>query len=473
MYLLDLNQILEKIMLLTQQNGTTEQDVTNKLVKPLLVMLGYSEEWFKYEPHRFNGKVDICIYINGNYREQFFIEIKNINEKLNKHIKQLDIYLTANNIEWGLLTNGIDYILLNRRNGDLDKQEVFRINLLDQECETYLKHIELDSLFNKRTTDYFRDLAQYKNYFLENNKSSSWGSYNNTLTNFFNYLINKYKKYYRLDNERSLDDFKDFILFEINHNKQSNNKKVAKRKATILNKYAHIKGFMDFIVLSGIAQQNKFKNLTEDDMLEGTNCEVPTKNKIPLEADELKQMLDYYKGNSRDSLRNTLILLLTLYAGLDRNEIRTIEHSNIDFKKKVLTIKQREIPLTDKLFNSICDYIELKKEKKLTSNYLFPSNYGNKANDALAEGNFNQIINISLENSKIPKERQKELNIKFLRESLIKRMFNEGFHIEEISYLTGLNLSSLSKYISPQDVAKKVNLKSKLTKRHPYIMFFE
>lgn len=105
---------------------------------------------------------------------------------------------------------------------------------------------------------------------------------------------------------------------------------------------------------------------------------------------------------------------------------------------------------------------------------MFYSSYG-KENEKyygpLHESSITYIFSEVIKVIDLPIERRKELNQKFIRKSLIKKMFNSGFSLEEIAYLTGLSLGQLEAYISIQDIEEKVNLKS-LRQKHPYKKFF-
>ncbi|MDU1323471.1 MAG: hypothetical protein E6931_18545 [Clostridium botulinum] len=115
--------------------------------------------------------------------------------------------------------------------------------------------------------------------------------------------------------------------------------------------------------------------------------------------------------------------------------------------------------------------MNFKKSKKIKCEYLFYSKYNNKY-DKLSSNTFIRIISFYIsEAQNIPKERKELITPSFIRESLIKKMFKNGFTIEEIKYLTGLSLTSIGKYITNDDIANKVELKN-FYKRHPYKAFF-
>lgn len=54
---------------------------------------------------------------------------------------------------------------------------------------------------------------------------------------------------------------------------------------------------------------------------------------------------------------------------------------------------------------------------------------------------------------------------------LVKKLFNLGFSIDEIIFLTKISLGTLSKYITTEQIMERTEVKS-LDKRHPYIELF-
>lgn len=70
----------------------------------------------------------------------------------------------------------------------------------------------------------------------------------------------------------------------------------------------------------------------------------------------------------------------------------------------------------------------------------------------------------------LTEKRKKEITIYTIKKSTILKMLKQGFHIEEILYLTGLSLSSLEKYLL--DIDLKGNI-TRMTSKHPYAKFFK
>ncbi|KSU82186.1 hypothetical protein AS180_21285 [Priestia veravalensis] len=66
----------------------------------------------------------------------------------------------------------------------------------------------------------------------------------------------------------------------------------------------------------------------------------------------------------------------------------------------------------------------------------------------------------------------KKLNTAYIRSTLIKKLFDNNFSLEEIVYLTGADLSSLSNLIPIDDIINNVKTRKKNYKKvHPFQQF--
>ncbi len=89
----------------------------------------------------------------------------------------------------------------------------------------------------------------------------------------------------------------------------------------------------------------------------------------------------------------------------------------------------------------------------------------------MSKGNYNAIISRSFNKLNFTNDRNKVLIPSFLRSSVIRKMFDSGFTIEDIICLTGLSLTGIGQYISKEDILKRHKLKRVVTE-HPYKEFF-
>ncbi|AJD25579.1 tyrosine-type recombinase/integrase [Clostridium botulinum] len=451
-----------------------EANVKTFVVIPFLKLLGYKHYWMDIEGNAeiCRSPKDIVLYVNDDKNNLFFIETKNKTTKIEPYIDQLLKYMHQKGIEWGLITNGNDYILLN----DISKLEfnekiILRFNLNNilnyQQDIKIIEYFSYEYLFNRHYTKYFKYLPEFKKHLRKskNLNEQSWRQYKSTLINYFIYLSNNHQKYDLHFIYPS--DFKEFLKTDI-YEKKNRNERHATSNTTIINKFNYLKSFVEFLNQNKYIKENCFENLVEDDILEGFSFDNKLSKYELLNNNEILNMFNLYT-KKRNSKRNILILLIFLYTGLDIQEIQNIKDADIN--NRYLTINKRKIPLTEKLYDELKDYMNLKKSNKIKCEYLFYSKYSNKY-DKLSGNTFIRIISFYVSEAKdIPKERKKLITPSFIRESLIKKMFKNGFTIEEIKYLTGLSLTSIGKYITNEDIANKIELKD-FYKRHPYKAFF-
>lgn len=475
-----IKEIRNQYNLLIDEKNTNEETTKNRIVEEVLKLLGYKKEWFYYERPTFNNNrfVDISIKINGDPNNLFFVEVKKAGKKLiSKDITQLANYLNDKNIKWGLLTNGNYYILFNNKtNADSSQKDIMRYYLntpLKQELNGYkysakrnknnLKYLSYNYLFEKEATYYFKYL---KDFMLTLNNDHSSRQYESLLYNYFDYLsVQKYKfslKYIEPDT------FKDYLIYNITNNSI----RKPTRKETIISKYAYIKAFYETIICNQRDISNPFKKLTLEEMLRGITLQKNNtlNSDSLLNTDEIELILKSY-NNNRSTIRNKLIFFLFLYTGLDVSEIKNLTLSDVDLNKNKLTINKRTIPIPTYLTNLIKEYLSLRKSKKIICEYLICGKY-KKNYRYLDDSNFNTIISqqFNLINE-IPEKRKKILKPKFIKASLIKRMYQAGINLETISYFIGISIPSVLDYLSNEDITKRVNFKTVFNK-HPYKNFF-
>ena len=104
-------------------------------------------------------------------------------------IIQLADYVRNRSVEYGLLTNGKDYVLINTnirtavnyKEDMLRHQVVFWFNIFDSKSKNYTHHdffrfLSKESLFDMNLIGYFKDIAQFKAIKFPD-KNSSWYTY--------------------------------------------------------------------------------------------------------------------------------------------------------------------------------------------------------------------------------------------------------------------------------------------------------
>ncbi len=179
-----------------------EANVKTFVVIPFLKLLGYKHYWMDIEGNAeiCRSPKDIVLYVNDDKNNLFFIETKNKTTKIEPYIDQLLKYMHQKGIEWGLITNGNDYILLN----DISKLEfnekiILRFNLNNilnyQQDIKIIEYFSYEYLFNRHYTKYFKYLPEFKKHLRKskNLNEQSWRQYKSTLINYFIYLSNNHQ----------------------------------------------------------------------------------------------------------------------------------------------------------------------------------------------------------------------------------------------------------------------------------------
>lgn len=454
-----------------------EENVKIQVIRPSLEILDYDPSTFDYEHplyHR-KGIADIAIEIRKNI--YLYVEAKKGDTPLElEDIIQLSNYLHTKNIEWGILTNGNEFILINDKIESLVTDEtshsdkvVFHLNINANIETQYIKYFSKDNIFNTKVTNYFKDIAQFKSYKYSNN-TKSWRCYKGTLFNFFDYYAQKENKYRELK-ELRIDDFQDFL--EHDKNTKSNTGKTVDSVSTFKNKSSHLCSMLNELKKHGKLLNHNFE-CSRDIIINSINYEDTLKETIHLNEDNVSKIiyfLEHYKSNR---LRDLTIFLLCLYMGLERSELHSLSFEMIDFNKNTIKIKNRLIPLPNKIISNLI------KLKDMYSNLLKPKKpknlfycYRKGIYKASSEGVLNDTFK-KIKDIDINTEYWSYFSPQYIRNSLIPQLFNSGYAIEEISYLTGMDLPYISKLIPYNDLCKNINLSGEHPKRrHPYSKFLD
>lgn len=448
-----------------------EENIKIKIVIPFMEHCGYNEKDFDYESRTYEGKKRVDISVNIKKELKLFIEVKKRDNSLDQDsCIQLVNYINTANIEWGILTNGNDYILFNNDiKSSAQNKEILRFSLFlnpNSSISKYrnknnLKFFSYNNLFVTETTKYFRYLTEFKNKKLIPDKSNSMSmqQYYSVIYNYLNYLslqdfpfdpnqiTNKY-------------NFKNFLSSQKNN---YNNKQV-KRYKTIINKYRYITSFCELLKRRNQINDNNFKFLTEEDMVKGFNLNEKKVLSNPLTNSEINEILKA-ANRTRNHVRNKLIILFLFYTGINPKEMPNIEINDFNENKQTININSRIIKLPNNICTILLNYLNERKKNKYKSKYLFCGLY-NGSFIQLGEGNFNRIIKDILKYTFIPTERQKIISPYFFKYSLIRSMLNNKISIAEISKYTGLTPESICDYLTEDDF-KKINYNN-IIKKHPY-----
>ena len=106
---MEINQSVERIAKLTEKDcGPTEENVKQKIIVPLLELLGHKRENLEFEYRtRSGGKMDIYIK-NVPSDCKVIIDTKNYNENLNDYLEQIKNYTFDENALLTVIANGTE-----------------------------------------------------------------------------------------------------------------------------------------------------------------------------------------------------------------------------------------------------------------------------------------------------------------------------------------------------------------------------
>ncbi|WEZ06604.1 tyrosine-type recombinase/integrase [Priestia flexa] len=442
--------------------GTNEANIQQNVVVNLLKMLGYDSSDFSYEHSKQfkDGRSDIAVKVKKD--SYLYVEVKESNNKLDGRAhSQLIKYIDGSH-EWGLLTNGRKYILINEKiKGTALDKVVFNIDIFNKKDTELIKYLRRENLFDVPITNYFKEIAQFKAIKYPNG-GSSWNNYKSTLYNFFKYYSANLKRYRELSLIR-VEEFEDFLQheMEMKNNKNSGRKIVS--IDTFDNKYSHIRSFFHTLnIKSNGFDEEKVQLIRRMNLKE----EIVESNEL-LTEENIELILNFY-SNRRDAIRNKALILLCLSFGLERSTILSLTINSI--KKNKLIIGNRELVIPKKLQEILEVLKEQHKLNKVKDDCLFYTKYNNDYKP-LSESTINYIFDTVSEIDK-SNPNWKKLNTAYIRSTLIKKLFDNNFSLEEIVYLTGADLSSLSNLIPIDDIINNVKTRKKNYKKvHPFQQF--
>lgn len=472
--IIKIQQTFIRLQASNDNDSLNEANTSSDLVEPFLELLGFKKEWLVRQSQVVKGKAIVDIKIQKDGRDIFYVEVKKAssNKIDTKDLFQITSYLNSKNIEWGMLTNGKEYLLVNNEiKGEYGDKEVQRFHIFndfnfdDFSCFTY------QSLFVSKLSNYKKVLKQYQIFKLkENSNYNSWTRYNETLEKYFHYLSKKEQRYKEIKN-LGLDEFEEFNKYDILASEKNKDRKNITSIETIKNRYRHIKNFYDLFVKNNLLTAHPFvNNFTNEELVSIYNLSFAD-DAIQLTIEEILSILDGY-DSQRISERNKIMFLLCLYCGLNREQLANIKLSEIDFDSRTIKVDYKIFVFPEELMKVIEHYINEVRDKEFNSDYLFARKYAGYTEQPISTSSINEIIKRASDALPLTSARKKvQINPEKIKGMLANKLFEFGFSVEEIIYITGITLISLSKYISTESILERTDVKN-LDNRHPYIEVF-
>lgn len=440
-----------------QDKGESEENLKIHITSWLLGELGYNREDFDYEYKLCRrGKdrhADIYIPVQGN---ALFVETKKYSKDLSEEdVLQLIEYLDMNSVLWGILTNGRQYYLINNAikihdGNDTPKTNMSKVVLhidikIDGQSgknEKYFKYLSKECIYDKKLTNFYRDVAQYLASTTFKNVSQI--GYVNTLYNFFDFYSMKVHRYETSlhDDRLALEEITQKDVIEFFKADRPNGRPY--KGGVPKTKCSHITSMFETLYETKYIRENKMKNLLDVARAEFKvqNTEIKNTQNI-LSEDNITHILKWIE-NKKTPVQSVIFILATYY-GFDRSAIMEFTTSSwdiIDFKQHSFKFRGRNYPLVTKLEYSLIELQKLYKQKKIRSNIICLITHGGK-NKPITINIINGFFKEGIHRFDDVNINWKDFNLQNIRNSLILHLYRAGCCLDEIAYLTGTPIASL------------------------------
>lgn len=448
------------------EHMSSESNVRANVIRGIFLKeFGYDVKNCIEECSMVKGFCDLYVPISGNIALP--IEIKSSQHPLKiTEVRQLQGYASSKGQQFGLLTNGYEYLLADFyitpkptiEGHSLESYVVFWFNIFNEKGDgknelKYFKYLSCQHLYKDKVTSFFSDIAQYREWkFAKGFKKSSWTSYKSTLYRFFNYYIsNELKDEIDTESlERTYEKIDMSVYNRFVNYLQSN--KEALSKSALRNMHSHIRN-----MLYELEQHNKIRivglgNSRKKNLARYKETEL-RKPYTELEVQDIETILNFLKS-SKTATRDTVIFLLTVTFGLERSQLLRLKWTDFDNKYRYLTVDGRKIALPKLLQDYI---IELKKQvekAKSKSERVFLKAKKNK-HVPMDEWNMNTVFDNFTKISK--DEKWKMFSPSYVRSGLILSLYSANYSIEDIMYITGVDINNIPNYISKDEMMKRMD----------------
>ena len=236
-------------------------------------------------------------------------------------------------------------------------------------------------------------------------------------------------------------------------------------KQTFENKYRYILAFIKFLDNKDLLK-NTFKDIDIDCLFSKSLFKQEFKLEDSISKDEILELFSHLEI-SRNSLRNKIILTLLLY-GFDIEDIITLTDNQINFKNSIINIKNKTFKMTPNLSLLLKKHLDNKRKSKINFKYTLYTKHDNTLKQ-IKYNTLNEIINHSFNNLTVDENRKKQLNIKAIKLSLLKDLYDNGYSLEEISYLTNISIPTILNHIDEDKLSENGRkVINKINKNHPY-----
>lgn len=364
---------------------------------------------------------------------------------------------------FAILSNGYEYVLLDfhikpasNRANKLGGYVVFWFDIFKARRKNftelkYFKYLNFENLYKNRSTHFFCDIAQYREWKYEQNiKDDSWNDYRCTLYQFFDFYAEKvsYKESYEPVGKRAYESLGMSIFNEFVEN--CKRKKEKSSSKTVQNNLSHIYGMLDVLKKHGKIGYVSLSDSRSQNLIEYAETEL-RKTPVVLTTKDILTLLGFLK-DKRKSIRDTVVVLLTVSLGMERSQLIGLQWDDFDKGYKHIFVDGRKIELPPLLQKYILKLNEENDGLKIKSPYIFQVYYKKKYRP-MREWNINEVFDnlaqITSDN------KWKDYSPQYVRSCLVRTLFFTGYSLEDIMYITGIDSKYISKYISMDELLKR------------------
>jgi integrase len=436
----------------------TEEDIKIYIIREIfLEKMGYDTRECRHEKNTISGRQDIVVGVGKNV-----LTIETKREKIEyKDIEQVIRYILNEGRTWGLITNGKEYVLINTdiktrtstsSKALLDKV-VFWFDILKNKGinvtnHKYFRYLTFEFLFITKVTSYYMYIQQFRVFNKVSDSKNSWEPYKSTLYSFFDYLTDKN---IRFVNKTTLEQISiiDFDLFIKNKTHKSN--KEALSKQTINNNWSHISSMMKTLKSHGEISHTAFDAPRNPDFGDARNGLIKYENYLTTE--NVRKIIKLY-SRKHEKERNIAAFILCALYGFERSDVNGLKWNQINLNNNKITINGRILIVNPLLVSCLQSLDEERKKGKNKLDYVFCTKPREKF-EPFKEATLNDIFNKIVECG--DEEYWHMFSPKYVKNCSIRVYFDLGYSLDEIVYLTGVELKNLESYITTADVIARFN----------------
>lgn len=442
----------------THFSNKKEENVKIKKVIPILEELGYELSSMTFEHEVFKGKKYCDIAIKVRTDQYLYVEVKRGDYFItDKDIMQLSNYLNTAGIEWGVITNGSKYILINN-NIKLPSSDKKVLEVDINRDSNNLKYFSKEYLFGNRKTYYYTYVAYFKGIRGYKDEDQTWIVYRGTIYKFIKYLEDKYNDFEDLEKINKRD------IVEFLEKECKNSRRDIDSDETIKNKISHINTMYEVLYENKVIRNIPFDK-KRDDILNKFKLESK-KYDLVLEKRDIETIF-FHLEKGRHFLRNKTIITLATFLGLNKSQILKIRKESFDFINNTIVLDGRIVPLPEKIINMVKELINKNEAEGIKENGVFYCRYNGKYKLINKE----VLGEVLKEVQKIDEEKFRKFTYNRSRIMAVRILFDNGFSIDDIVRITGIKLTGIAKIIDNNEIYNKTDkgLRKRIENNHPFI----